>query len=965
MSRCGQWERNPMVAQDRHTRPAAGPSRASKAEQELLGIVRTLAVELHPHLERTIVVDLDSDFDRDLGLDSLARSELVLRLDRAFKVRLPDQLLSDARTPADLLRAVLEARPAVPALAYGPAPVAAVLPAVAEPVKAQTLLEALDYHVRLRGERPHVNLWRGGEPEETLSYAGLDTSARRVARGLFARGHEVGDRVAIMLPTEAGFFQAFLGVLMAGGVPVPIYPPFRRSQIEDHLRRQAGILRNAAAATLITSPEIRPLGRLLYGLTEHLKRVETVGDLLGSDPISEPQPAVRETTALIQYTSGSTGDPKGVVLTHGNLLANIRAMGEAIEASSSDIFVSWLPLYHDMGLIGAWLGCLYYGAPTVIMPPLAFLADPARWLWAIHRHRATLSAAPNFAFELCLKSIRGEDIAGLDLSSLRMVVNGAEPVSPGTIARFTEKFGRFGFKPEAMAPVYGLAENAVGLAFPPVGRPPVVDRIDRDALARDGVAQPARGEGSSRLEIVACGQPIPGHEVRIVDERGRELPERREGRIEFKGPSATSGYFRNEEKTRQLFDGEWLDSGDRAYIAGGDIYITGRVKDMIIRAGRNVYPQELEEVVGALPGVRKGCVAAFASRDERTGTERLVVMAETRLTNPPAMDSLKARITEASAELLELPADEVVLVPPRTVPKTSSGKIRRSSARTLYEQGQLHGKTRSTWLQLTRLGLSGIRYRSRRIGRALLELAYAIYWWIALALIAASTWLLAMLAPRRSWRHALIGRAARTFLRVTATPLVVVEEAPIPKRRAVLVANHSSYLDSAVLSAAISGPLSFVAKSELEGQLIAGPLLKRIGTLYARRTEAAGGVEDTRAQILAATSGERIVSFPEGTLTRMPGLLSFHLGAFVVASEAEVPIVPITITGTRSILRGGQWFPRRGAIRVHIGRPIAAMGKGFDAALGLRDAARAAMLKECREPDLARERIVLETPTGA
>jgi acyl-CoA synthetase (AMP-forming)/AMP-acid ligase II len=178
-----------------------------------------------------------------------------------------------------------------------------------------------------------------------------------------------------------------------------------------------------------------------------------------------------------------------------------------------------------MGLIGAWLGCLYYGAPTVIMPPLGFLADPARWLRTIHRHRATLSAAPNFAFELCLRGIRDEDIAGLDLSSLRMVVNGAEPVSPATIGRFTERFRRFGFKPEAMAPVYGLAENAVGVAFPPVGRLPIIDRIDRAALARDGVARPAGGADAPLIEFVACGQPIPGHEVRVVDDLGRELPE--------------------------------------------------------------------------------------------------------------------------------------------------------------------------------------------------------------------------------------------------------------------------------------------------------------------------------------------------------------------------------------------------------------------------------------------------------
>jgi acyl-CoA synthetase (AMP-forming)/AMP-acid ligase II len=204
-----------------------------------------------------------------------------------------------------------------------------------------------------------------------------------------------------MLPTEAAFFEAFFGVLYAGGVPVPVYPPFRRTQVEDHLRRQAGILRSAGASLLIIGSEIRNVGQLMLGLVEYLQHVETVDGLSRAGAIEQPLPAGPDTIALIQFSSGSTGDPKGVALTHANLLANIRAMGEALDASSSDVFVSWLPLYHDMGLIGAWLGTLHYGVPTVIMPPLAFLADPGRWLRVMGRHRATLSAAPNFAFELC------------------------------------------------------------------------------------------------------------------------------------------------------------------------------------------------------------------------------------------------------------------------------------------------------------------------------------------------------------------------------------------------------------------------------------------------------------------------------------------------------------------------------------------------------------------------------------
>ena len=379
---------------------------------------------------------------------------------------------------------------------------------------------------------------------------------------------------------------------------------------------------------------------------ESLNAVESVAHLVDAStpPVNLPQPGNSDSVALIQYTSGSTGDPKGVVLSHSNLLANIRAMGEVMDASSADVFVSWLPLYHDMGLIGAWLGCLHFAAPLYAMSPLSFLVRPESWLWAMHRFRATFSASPNFGFELCLNKIADADLEGLDLSSLRMVANGAEPVSVQTLRRFIDRFGRYGFPAQAMAPVYGLAECSVGLAFPPLGRLPIIDRVNRDRLSADGVAEPARPDDPKPLEIVPCGQPLPGHEIRIVDEAGYELGERREGRLEFRGPSATRGYFRNETKTRELFHDGWLDSGDRAYMAGGDVCITGRIKDIIIRAGRHIYPQEVEDAVAEIPGIRKGCVAVFGVTDRASGTERVVVLAETRETDPTARaDTASAR----------------------------------------------------------------------------------------------------------------------------------------------------------------------------------------------------------------------------------------------------------------------------------------------------------------------------------
>jgi 1-acyl-sn-glycerol-3-phosphate acyltransferase len=770
----------------------------------------------------------------------------------------------------------------------------------------------------------------------------------------------VGDRVAIMLPTDAAFFEAFFGVLYAGGVPVPIYPPFRRAQVEEHLRRQAGILRNAQAGHLIVTPELRNVGTLLTGLTEDLRHIETVGNLKRAGSIKHPVPAGPRSVALMQYTSGSTGDPKGVVLSHANLLANIRAMGEALDAGSSDCFVSWLPLYHDMGLIGAWLGSLYYGALAVIMPPLAFLADPGRWLRLIGQHRATLSAAPNFAFELCCKNARDEDLIGLDLSSLKLIVNGAEPVSPSTIARFTKRFAKYGFRREMMGPVYGLAENSVGLAFPPLGRAPIIDRVERIRLSRDGLALPASATDHTALEFVACGQPIPRHQVRIVDESGREVAERTEGRLQFKGPSATTGYFRNPEKNRTLFDGEWLESGDRAYVANGDIYITGRIKDMIIKAGRHIYPHEIEELVGGIERVRKGCVVAFPTKGIDRGTERLVLLVETHTTDAAARQTLKQKISEICTTVLDVPPDVVELVPPRTVPKTSSGKIRRSTARDLYESGLLLQHEHSLWWQMTWLALSGFGSRLRRIRHWLAGVIYAGYWWGVLVVLATLVWPVVILLPSHQWRHRLVRKAVRGFLRATGTPMRVEWEAELPSGGAMIVANHASYLDALVIRAALPGPLSFVAKDELGRQRVAGPFLRRLGTLFVRRIDPRGGVEDTQHQLEAALAGARIVSFPEGTLTRRPGLLGFHLGAFLVAVKAGIPVVPVAMQGTRSILRGEQWFPRRGEIVVHICKSIAPPGSDFAATVKLRDRARIVILEHYGEPDLCHESISLE-----
>ena len=400
-------------------------------------------------------------------------------------------MLSTAEAPRDLLRALLAAR--------GPHQTQ-VLQAQRRPVPervsqaphaAATLQDVLDWHVRAHPQREHVVIDNGDDGLTRLCYAELQHGAACVAAGLLDRDFQPGQPVALMLPTSREYFFSFAGILLAGGIPVPIYPPAGAAQIEEHLRRHVGILTNALATVLITVPRAKALATLLKSQVPSLRVVCTVEELSSCSPSLERVTAHASDIALLQYTSGSTSSPKGVVLTHANLLANLRAMGQVLQVSSEDVFVSWLPLYHDMGLIGAWLGSLYYAYPLVVMSPLRFLARPESWLWAVHRHGGTLSGGPNFGYELCLRKLDEATLDGLDLSSWRFAFNGAEPVSATTMLEFQQRFARYGLRPQALAPVYGLAETSLGLTFPPPGRGLIVDRIDRQAFSRSGRALPA------------------------------------------------------------------------------------------------------------------------------------------------------------------------------------------------------------------------------------------------------------------------------------------------------------------------------------------------------------------------------------------------------------------------------------------------------------------------------------------
>jgi 1-acyl-sn-glycerol-3-phosphate acyltransferase len=921
--------------------------------QRLLDVVRKLVMDVHPGSTAAHAVSLDSILDRELGLDSLSRVELFARVEREFHVDLPESLLAEAQTPGDFLGMILKGVGPVHAPSAEPSLRQDLEAGAAIPVGIQTLPDALAWQAAHRGDRVHIHLYAESETIEPISYRTLYRAAQALAVGLRRSGFKPGHTAALMLPTGREFFCAFAGIQLAGGIPVPIYPPTRLSQLGDHLLRQQGILTNAEAVALITIPDAKQVAHVLQAKVPSIKRVATTSDLHGDpDAFSRPYVAAQD-TAFLQYTSGSTGNPKGVVLTHANLLANIRAMSSTLHVTPDDVFVSWLPLYHDMGLIGAWLGALCCGYPLAIMSPLRFLSKPSRWLKAIHRHGGTLSAAPNFAYELCAARISDREIEGLDLSSWRVALNGAEPVSPETIERFTSRFSRYGFRKDAMFPAYGLAESTVGLTFPPPGREPVIDRIKPEPFRSEGLAVPASADEEDALRYVSCGSPLPGHRIRIVDEEGKALPDRKQGHLQFAGPSATAGYHRNPEETAQIKKGEWWDSFDLAYASNGEVFITGRAKDLIIRGGRNLYPYDLELAVGNLPGIRSGCVAVFGSREAHAVAERLIVVAETKERDPAIRDRLRDQITALAIEVVGSPPDDIVLASPHAVLKTSSGKIRRAAMRDRYERGVIGIEPRSGWKQLAQFRSLGLESQARHALHSFARWLFGLYAIGVFATLGTITWLLVAALPAGQTARRVAQTSARALFRACGfRPRVDGLEYVRPDSSQILVSNHASYLDGLLLFAWLPGRPRFIVKGELTRVWVLRTFLEKIGAEFVERFAFDKSVEDAERLARRLQAGESLVFFPEGTLRRPPGLLPFRLGAFSIAVRNQTPLLPLVLRGTRAVLPDGNWLPQYGRLSITICPPLEPEGRDFQAALTLRHAARSSMLRFLDEPDI-------------
>jgi fatty-acyl-CoA synthase len=526
----------------------------------------------------------------------------------------------------------------------------------------------------------------GPEPI-TKSWSQLHEEAKALAAGLQHRGIQPGDHVALLGPTTPALVTALQAVWLCGATLVVLPLPMRLGSIEEFAEATRTRIRLADCAAVLVDPDLlafveaRPGDPPLISLSEVMPGPgrPTADEFIRPDYSADD-------LFVLQFTSGSTSEPKGVVLPNHAVAANLDAILSAAEVDvDDDVMVSWLPLYHDMGLVGFCILPMSAGIDLVLGAPQDFLASPGRWMEWISRYGGTATAGPNFSYVLATRALRRSKET-LDLSRLRIALNGAEPVDPASVRAFIEAGERHGMRPGAVFPAFGMAEVAIAGCFPVPMEGLRTDVVHKEVLEAEHRAVPVAPDDPSARELVVLGRPVPGLEFRVCDTTdGRPLGDREVGELQIRGTSVTPGYYQRPDANAELFDGQWLRTGDLAYLVGGRMVMCGRIKDVIIVGGRNVYPQDIERAVGTLDGIRAGNVIAFGHAG-RQGKEHVVVVAESRAED---LDALRHAVQERVVEAVGVPCKDVVLVRPGTLPKTSSGKLQRGLCRQQYEAGQL------------------------------------------------------------------------------------------------------------------------------------------------------------------------------------------------------------------------------------------------------------------------------------
>ncbi|MCU0304158.1 MAG: fatty acyl-AMP ligase [Thermoanaerobaculales bacterium] len=536
-----------------------------------------------------------------------------------------------------------------------------------------------------------------------LSWSELFARALEACGGLQRAGVAAGDRVALVYPTSADFVVAFFAVSLAGAVPAPLYPPVRLHLLDQYGARTARMLAAVEARLVLADARLRPVLGAAVAAARPPLGCRTLAELRGGP--AAPRPGHRSDLAMIQFSSGTTVEPKPVALSHHAVVHQAATLNRHWPDRDGVVNsgVSWLPLYHDMGLVGCVLTALERPGDLTLIPPELFLARPAVWLRAISRYRATISVAPNFAYSLCVDRITDDQLEGLDLSSWRVALCGAEPVVPRVLRRFAARFGPCGFRERALTPVYGLSEATLAVTFADLDRVFTSRRFDRVALSRDGRAVVA----DDGPELASVGRPLDGVELRVADRDGIELPEGRVGAVRVRGESVMEGYVGRPDATREVLRDGWLDTGDLGFIVDGELYLTGRAKDVLILRGRSHSPTEVEAAVDHLEGVRTGCSVAVSWLPEGADGETLLLLVETTGPTPPAGNDLAAACRAAVRRATGLEVDQVEPLAPGTLPRTSSGKLRRGESLRRYLAGELVRPERMTLPRLARTALRG------------------------------------------------------------------------------------------------------------------------------------------------------------------------------------------------------------------------------------------------------------------
>jgi fatty-acyl-CoA synthase len=521
-----------------------------------------------------------------------------------------------------------------------------------------------------------------GGAEDVVRWSDLHEQAKGYAAALQARGVQAGDHVALLSPTTRELVTAIQATWLVGATIVVLPLPMRLSSIDEFVAQTRQRIHNADAKVCVVDPELAAFVTPEPGDPPMLG----FGDLADGDPTAWVRPGDDpERLVILQFTSGSTSDPKGVMLPDRVLRANLDAIAEAAELDvDDDVVVSWLPLYHDMGLVGILTLTMTTGTALVLGAPQDFTARPARWMEWLSTYGGTATAGPNFSYALATRALQRAE--GLDLSRLRIALNGAEPIDPDQVEAFVEAGRPHGLRPGAIFPAFGMAEVAIAGTFPTPLIGMRTDCVDRRVLETERYAAPATTDAPGGRRLPLLGRPVPGLEIRIVDpETGAPLRDREVGELEIRGTSVTTGYYKRPDANAELFRDGWLRTGDLAYTLDGQLVMCGRIKDVIIVGGRNVFPEDVERAVGDLDGVRAGNVIAFGIEGDR-GRESLVVVAESKADD---LGLVRKQVGERVREVVGVPAKDIVLVAPGTLPKTSSGKLQRSLCKRRYDDGQL------------------------------------------------------------------------------------------------------------------------------------------------------------------------------------------------------------------------------------------------------------------------------------